>query len=156
MEAYPAVVYLDRHGNALVHDMSPSCRRRVSAGADELQRRQRDLDTRLARLWEEATQARRRKRSVQELVQVRAVLDQGVGGYLVVELARRRFQELERDRRRRFLEILAGEGIRPGNRIDGDLKSLEQLSRGLPVERLIARERARLRSGVIVERRRQG
>lgn len=153
----PALLFLDRFGNLLHRDEAATGRRRLGANVSEFRKKRRDLITRLARHEREAKEARDRGKAVAEVQHVLAILAQEVRGYPQSVAAVERARVLEADRRRRLLEILAGEGIEPRSQLESDLKNLADISKGLAVGAAIDRERQRLRRGVVVaERRRRG
>ncbi|MFQ5655034.1 MAG: hypothetical protein ACE5GW_09925 [Planctomycetota bacterium] len=152
----PAIVYLDHHGNPILRDGSPGRRQKILQRAATVEKSIRELGRRLGRVLEEAIAARVAGREGRELEKLREVVDAGVRGYLPVKKARARLDELEEERLRRLLRVLAGEGIVPKRRLIPRLRALEKLSRGLFMEARIARERARIEGGLVVELRPRG
>lgn len=151
-EGTACVLYLDEHGNALVRDVGPQRRRRVAEGVSEFRREQHALRAALEAADRARAAARARGREREELAEVRGLLARGLRGYREIEEARQRWRELDTERWRRALRVLAKEGVAPRTRLVTELKQLEQISEGLPSTVRIERARRKLEAGFTVQK----
>ena len=112
----PTILYLDEYGNELLRDQSTMGRRRVGAKIREFQRRQKSLVDRFERLWEEAVHARSKGRRESEINKLNGILETALEGYIQVERARSRIEELNTRAKSLLLRALAQEGLLPHGR----------------------------------------
>lgn len=151
VKTVPALVFLDRYGNALHSDTAAGSRERVKPGVAEFERRRKELEEGLAKLAEQARDAREGGRDAAEVARIVDLADLPWKGYPELETARARRDELDGLRRRELLRILAGEGIATSARLATQLRELEPRARGLRVAHRIALERQRLERGEVVD-----
>lgn len=146
------LVFLDPHGNALHREAGVGARRRLLTGIREFERRERDLRGRIVELDRQRASAVAQRKESAEQEALRKLEGLGVRGYPEVEYAAARLRELEADRWRTLVEILAGEGLLSEPQLQGRLKELLERSQGLEVAARIRQERQRLQRGFTVER----
>lgn len=156
----PALGLFDEHGNCLVVDRSFQ-RSRWGSRLSEYQRRRSRLEDDLAEHWKEFERLRSRglRRELEvlfELIEANSAIDRTLVGYSAIERARVRLAEHDTAIRNEFFAAMAAEGMVTARVLARRLEELQERADRLPVAKEIARRRAWIERGLVVERRRRG